>query len=68
MTMDSHTDELHALLAAARRLLMAREDQMLTCVEWEDLQHAVDSCGPQPPEAIPPQPDEGTDQETGDAT
>ena len=66
--MDGHTDELLAVLAAARRLLMAREDQMLTCVEWEDLQHAVNACGPQPPEAIPAQPDDGNGQGSGDAT
>jgi hypothetical protein len=33
------------LLAAARALLEAREDQMLTSVEWDRLRHAVESSG-----------------------
>ncbi|MCC6678140.1 MAG: hypothetical protein IT436_13445 [Phycisphaerales bacterium] len=40
--MTSHTDNL---IDAARRLLAAREDQMLTADEWDDLARAVAACG-----------------------
>ncbi|QDT55933.1 hypothetical protein Pan44_39810 [Caulifigura coniformis] len=39
------TDNNLNLVAAARRLLEAREDQMLTPVEWDALQAAVDAMG-----------------------
>ncbi len=34
------------LLAAARALLEARDDQMVTAVEWEALRRAVRECQP----------------------
>ncbi|OAI57941.1 hypothetical protein AYO47_00165 [Planctomyces sp. SCGC AG-212-M04] len=37
------TDNVLNLVAAARRLLEARDDQMLTPVEWHALQNAVDA-------------------------
>ncbi|MCC6678179.1 MAG: hypothetical protein IT436_13645 [Phycisphaerales bacterium] len=40
--MTSHTDNL---IDAARRLLAAREDLMLTADEWDDLARAVAACG-----------------------
>ena len=33
------------LLAAAKALLEARDDQMVTCAEWDRLRKAVDSSG-----------------------
>lgn len=36
--------QLEALLQAAERLLGAREDQMLTTEEWDELAHAVSAC------------------------
>ncbi|OAI52080.1 hypothetical protein AYO47_06580 [Planctomyces sp. SCGC AG-212-M04] len=37
------TDNVLRLVAAARRLLEAREDQMLTPVEWQNLETSVDA-------------------------
>lgn len=36
--------QLQAVLEAARRLLAAREDQMVTAAEWDDLARAVAAC------------------------
>lgn len=41
--MTTTTDNVINLVAAARRLLEAREDQMLTPVEWQNLEAAVDA-------------------------
>ena len=36
-----HAGALNRLLAAAQKLLEAREDQMVTSEEWDELQRAV---------------------------
>ena len=42
--MSATADRYNALLEAARNLLSARADQMITVAEWEALQKAVDAC------------------------
>lgn len=44
------TTTLEEVLRAAERLLSAREDEMLTTQEWDDLQHAVAVCREPPTE------------------
>lgn len=39
--MSNHDDALHSVLHAARSLLEARENQMITSEEWDALKHAV---------------------------
>ena len=41
MTTKHDHHALHAVLRAAEAVLAAREDQMLTCEEWDALAHAV---------------------------
>lgn len=38
------TEQLRTVLEAARRLLAARQDAMLTCVDWDALSNAVALC------------------------
>lgn len=47
MTMAS-TEDLLAVLEAARNLLAARENAMLTRMEWDALRRAVDACEQHP--------------------
>ena len=42
--MNSTTDQLSAVLAAAEKVLGARQDQMLTIQEWTALARAVAVC------------------------
>jgi hypothetical protein len=39
------TEPIQRLIEAATRLLEARDDQMVTAVEWQDLHDAVVACG-----------------------
>lgn len=43
-------EQLTAVLDAADAFLCARANQMVTCVEWEDLERAVAACRPPAPE------------------
>lgn len=47
--MSNHDAALHEVLCAARSLLEARENQMLTSEEWDALQHAVAAATQPPP-------------------
>jgi hypothetical protein len=51
--MSNNEAALREVLLAARALLEAREDQMITSEEWDALQHAADKADPQPPKADP---------------
>lgn len=42
------TEDLLAVLEAARNLLAARENAMLTRMEWDALRRAVDACEQHP--------------------
>jgi hypothetical protein len=44
---------LHAVLDAARRLLAAREDGMVTGQEWDALREAVEACETDAPRPAP---------------
>lgn len=46
--MNSELDRLRDVLKAAQAILAAREDQMLTAIEWDALEHAV-AAATQPP-------------------
>lgn len=50
-------EQLTAVLDAADALLCARANQMVTCVEWEDLERAVAACRPPTPEGQNDQPE-----------
>lgn len=51
--MTSELNRLRAVLSAAQAVLAAREDQMLTCAEWDALQAAVAAANMQPEDREP---------------